>query len=98
MVVLRQKNQQATSNTDLRCQPRAFGAHRILEHLHHQGLTFKQLLFDGFKNHCSWSWRRNSPGNSSSGRFRVCMPAGNAAHQIGHMQKGGTIQANIDKG
>ena len=84
MVVLRQKHQQAPCNADLRRQSRALGAQRVFEHLHHQGLAFKQLFFN-----------RLDAGGWHVG---VGMAAVDAAHQISDMQESCFVQANVDEG
>ena len=95
MVVLRQKNQQATCNADLPSQPRAFGAHRILEHLHHQRLPFEKLSFDGL------SRRQNRSSGQRTGHRRscvvFCMAAVDSRNQIGHVQEGRTIKPDVDE-
>ncbi len=44
--ILRQVDQQAPGDADLRRQPRALGAQRILDHLHQQRLALEQQLLD----------------------------------------------------
>ena len=85
VVVLRQKNQQTPGNADLGRQPRALGAHRILEHLHQHGLAFKQLFFNR-------QWRSHRCRSVS-----LNMAAVDAAQQIRHMQKSRAVQPNINK-
>ena len=73
---LRQIHQKASGDADLGGQPRALGADRVLDHLHHQALPFVQDLLD--------------------------RPLGLAAvalfPDVGHMQEGGALQADIDEG
>ena len=83
MVVLRQKHQQAPCNADLRRQPRALGAERVFEHLHHQGLAFKQLFFNRLDAGC---WH-----------IGVGMAVIDAAHQISDMQESCFVQPNVYK-
>jgi hypothetical protein len=45
-VVLRQEHQHAPGDRHLRRQPRALGADRVLDHLHHQRLALEHLPFD----------------------------------------------------
>jgi hypothetical protein len=46
VVVLRQEHQHAPGDADLGGQPRALGADRVLDHLHHQGLALEHLALD----------------------------------------------------
>ena len=85
MVVLRQKNQHAPGNADLGRQACAFGANRVFDDLHHQGLSFKHLLF----------YRNLGLGVAGdAGGFTV----GLTVPDIRHMQKRSALQTNIDKG
>ena len=83
VVVLRQKNQQATSNADLGGQPCALAANRILDDLDQQGLTLKYLLFNR--------------QNSDSLAFRICLSRCCSAEHISHMQKRRPVHADVDE-
>ena len=74
VLFLRQIDEQAASQADLRGQACALGADRILEHLHHQALAFGEDLLDRPR------------------RFAVLA----VAPDIGHMQEGGALQADVD--
>jgi len=85
MVVLGQKHQQAPGNADLRGQTGTLGPYGVLDDLHHDGLAFEHLLFDGCQR-----------------LVLACKHRGFAAFltlpDIGHMQEGSTLQADIDEG
>ena len=93
VLVLRQEHQQPPGNADLRRQPGALGAHRILEHLHHQRLALEELLFNRLQRRHGWRARC-----ARRVRFRLGMAAVDAAHQVGDMQKRRPVQADVDKG
>ncbi|MNT04563.1 hypothetical protein D3C72_1391460 [compost metagenome] len=80
MRVLRQVHQRAPGDAHLRGQPRALGADRVLDHLHHQRLAFEQGLLDG---------------QLGGGAVAVGIPW---MPDIGHVQEGGALQADVDKG
>ena len=85
VIVLRQKHQQSPRNADLRGESGTLGANGVLEDLHHQGLPFKQLFFNRL-------WR-----DSGRASVHVGVAAGDAAHQIGHMQECSAVQANVNE-
>ena len=85
MVVLRQKDQQATGDTDLCGKARSLGADGLLDHLHHQCLALENLLLD-----------RNCRARPF-GRMRR-FAIGLAVPDIGYMQEGSALQPNVDKG
>ena len=92
VIVLRQEHQQAARNTDLPRQARALASHGLFENLHHQCLPLEELSFDRLHGR-----RRRRRQRSGRLRIAVCMAAIDAAHQIGHMQKSGAVQSDIDK-
>lgn len=83
--VLRQMHKQAPRNADLRRQTCALGADGVLDDLHHNGLTFKHLVLNRLERLVL---------ARDHGRVAAFM----ALPHIGHMQEGGTLQANVDKG
>ena len=85
VVVLGQKNQHATGQTDLGRQACAFAANRVLDDLHHQRLAFKHLFF-------------NRHGGLAAGRVAVGVARGDGAEQVTHMQKSSPLQTHIDEG
>ena len=89
-VILRQVHHHATGNADLRGQARTLAAQRILDHLHHQGLAFEHQLLDRFG-----AGRRLAGGGAHALHAVGLAPA---LPHIGHMQKGGALQPDIDKG
>ena len=85
MVVLRQEHQQAPRDADLRGKPRAFGADRVLDHLHHQGLALEDLLFDG---------HLRKAVTHEPGRLAI----GLAVPDVGHVQERRALEADVDEG
>ncbi|MPN00155.1 hypothetical protein SDC9_147349 [bioreactor metagenome] len=85
MVVLRQKHQQTPRNADLCRQARTLGTYGVLDDLHHDGLPLEHLLFDGCHRLVLAREHRG---------FAVFL----TLPDIGHMQKGRTLQADIDEG
>lgn len=85
MVVLRQKHQQPTCNTDLRGQACTLGSNRVLDDLNHDGLAFKHLFFNRYQG---LILARKHGGFAAL----LTLP------HIGHMQKGRSLKANVDKG
>src|SRR5690606_15745657 len=75
--ILRQVDQQPAGDADLRGQPRALGAQRILDHLDQQRLAFEQQLLD---------------------RQRVSVARTARLPQVGHVQEGRTLEADVDEG
>ena len=49
MRFLRQQYEETAGKADLRRQPGALGADRVLDHLHHHRLAFEQHLFDALR-------------------------------------------------
>ncbi len=83
VLVLRQVDQHAAGDRDLRGQPGALGADRVLDHLHGQGLTLEHQPFD----------RHRGAGLGMVAARR------RAVHvQIGHVQEGRAFQADVDEG
>uniref|UniRef100_A0A7S4D5R6 Uncharacterized protein n=1 Tax=Heterosigma akashiwo TaxID=2829 RepID=A0A7S4D5R6_HETAK len=84
VLILRQIDQHATGDADLAGQPRALGADRVLDDLDRQRLPFEDQSLD----------RRR--------RRIVALVAAMAelrgAVQIGHMQEGRALQADVDEG
>ena len=85
MIVLRQKNQMPTRNANLGGQPGALGSDRIFDDLHHQGLALKNLLFNGHQR-------------LRTARYLGRLTFGLAMPHIGHMQKSGTLKADVNEG
>ena len=85
MVVLRQKHQQPPGNADLCGQARAFATQGVFDDLHHQRLALEHLFFNG---HQGFAFA------GEHGRFAVFL----ALPDIGHMQKGSALQANVNEG
>ena len=85
MVVLRQKDQMPTRNADLGRKPGALGANGVLDDLHHQSLTFKNLLFDGHQ-------RLRTASDLRRLSLRLALP------HIGHMQKRSALKSNVNEG
>ena len=83
VLVLRQEHEQPPRDADLRRQPRALGADRVLDHLHRQRLTFKHEALDRRRRH----------------RARAMVPTrGAAVHMhVGHMQERGALEADVDE-
>ena len=84
MLVLGQEHQQAARDADLGGQACALGANRVLDDLHHQGLAFKHLFFNGHGRH-------------RGACLGVGMPRIDAGHQVRHMQEGGALQADVNE-
>ena len=84
MVILRQKHQHAPRDADLRGQACAFGTNRIFDNLHRQHLPLKHLLFNRYLRLriADHTWR---------------LAVGLAVPHIGHMQKRGTLKANVNE-
>ena len=72
----------AACNADLCRQASAFGAHRVLDDLDHDGAALEHLLFN----------RHQGLARTCSG-ITVCM----LLPHIGHMQEGGFVQANVNE-
>ena len=85
MIVLRQEHQQSAGNTDLRGQARALAAYGVLDHLHHQRLALEDLLFYGHRRLALARKHR---------RLATLL----ALPDIGHMQEGRALQADVDEG
>ena len=85
VVVLRQEHQHAPRQTDLRRQPRALAADRVLDDLHHQRLALEHLLFDGF-------------GRRAGAVGRQAVAIDGLLPQVGHVQEGRALQPDVDEG
>ena len=105
VLVLGQEHQQAPSDADLRREPRALAADRVLEHLYHQRLTLEDLPLDG-------QYRRRGGGGRAHRGRTVCrrlatrhqwrlvlarMAGGDVGQEIGHVQEGGPVQPHVDE-
>ena len=84
MVVLGQKHQHAPGDADLRRQARALGAHRVFDHLHHQGLALKHLAL--YRN------QRLRGARRADG-----LALGRWVPNVGHMQKRRALEPNVNK-
>ena len=84
VVVLRQEHQQAPRDADLRGQPRALGADRVLDHLHHQGLALEHLPLDGHLRQAV----AHEPG-----RLALGLPV----PDVGHVQERRAFESDIDE-
>jgi hypothetical protein len=89
VVVLRQEHQQAPGDADLRGQPGALGADRVLDDLHQQDLTFEHLPFDR-------QGARIRPRRTGCLAFSGTGAKG--GHEIGHVQEGGALEPDINEG
>ena len=85
MVVLGQKHQQPPGNADLRGQARTLAADGVLDDLHEKRLALEHLFFDG-DLHLVLARKH--------GGFAALL----ALPDVGHVQKGCTLQANVNEG
>ena len=85
MIVLRQENQKPPGDADLRRQPGALAANRILDHLHRQRLPLEYLLLNRQRRlrraHC---------------RRRLAL--GLSLPDVGHVQEGSAVKPYVDEG
>ena len=94
VLVLRQIHQQTPRDADLRGQPRAFGADRVFEHLHQDRLAFEDLFFNGQRG-VGHVLARLAAALSGFGAGVFGRDAG---QQIGHVQKRGAVQTDVNEG
>ncbi len=85
MRFLRQVDQRAAGNADLRRQARALGADRILDHLHHQRLALVQHLLDRLRGGLAM------PVMAMAAARLARLP------DVGDVQKRGAFQADVDE-
>ncbi|MDT4846996.1 hypothetical protein FQZ97_810410 [compost metagenome] len=107
MVVLWQEHQQPPRNAHLRRQPRALGADRVLEHLHHECLAFKNLAFDGQhrigREHARVATVRRRRGRYLVGGHGLAaltrrgVFGRDVGHEVGHVQERGAVQTDVDE-
>ena len=83
VIVLRQEDEEAPGDRDLRRQPRALGADRILDHLHRQRLPFEDDALD--------RRRRHGAGRMVAAR----RPA--VDEDVGNVQERGALEADLDE-
>jgi hypothetical protein len=86
VLVLRQVDQHAAGDRDLGRQARALGADRILDHLHGQHLAVEQDLLDRVGRHCCCHCAA------------IAAVVGTGFPDVGHVQEGGALQADVDEG
>ncbi len=91
VIVLRQKDQQASGDADLRREARALGADRVLDDLDEKRLPFEHLLLDRHD--------RTTAAMVPLRHLGACARAGGKRrNDVGHMQERRALQADIDKG
>ena len=83
VLVLRQEDEQPPGDRDLRRQPRALGADRVLDHLHGERLALEDDALDRRRRH---------------GAGRVVAARGAAVDvDVGDVQEGGALEADLDE-
>ena len=87
-VVLRQVDQQPPGDADLGGQPRALGADGVLDHLHGERLAFVDEPLD----------RQGRHGTVAALRAVIAALRSAVRMQVGHMQKGGALEPDVDEG